>query len=74
MTQSGSPRPNLASESGGLFPIQFQSAMAQAAIHDVYDTILILDFGSQVSSRLLSSDANIFVPTKIHFSVQPSDH
>lgn len=23
--------------------------MAQAAIHDVYDTILILDFGSQVS-------------------------
>lgn len=24
--------------------------MAQAAIHDSYDTILILDFGSQVSS------------------------
>lgn len=48
----GNVRPNLATAVPFSF---FQTsviamAQAQAAIHDVYDTILILDFGSQVSS------------------------
>lgn len=30
--------------------------MASAEIHDLYDSILILDFGSQVSVRLRGAD------------------
>lgn len=30
--------------------------MASAEIHDLYDSILILDFGSQVSHRLRGAD------------------
>lgn len=47
--------------------------MAQAAIHDAYDTILILDFGSQVhKSRSLRTIA--IITNGGEKIVQPFDH
>lgn len=50
--------------------ISFDSAPKMAEIHDQFDTILILDFGSQVEHGFTSTES--LKPT--HYPVQPSHH